>query len=454
MSRSDTRFLEVHGGKYRVTVPVPRQFQKAVGKTKLKRPLKTDSLVVANTLKWKVVAELKKQIHLAARATPADPLLEEALIMREALENDTSEGGPDDFTVMDAIHLRADQLAGDPIDEDPYTREPIYDSEREALAGFYFKVATGKGTPLTALLDQWHRQQINRKERTKGDDVRALKYLLDWCKANGIYPTIEAIKRKVAGRFIGDLPDIAASARNGQRLTNRTANKYISSLSAYWKWLKTRDMVAENVWRDQFLPKERVAPEDRERPFNDEEVQALLAGSPSMTALGSLMRIAALSGARIDAIVSLKVKHCENGLFRFKPQKKEAGERYVPIHSALVPLIETLKRGKAPDDDLFDGFPVPEPGSQRERSMPAVKAFGRYRVALGIDERREGRKRSLINFHSFRRWFITKAERAGIPEATIASVVGHKRPGMTFGVYSAGPGLELLRHCVEAVKLP
>jgi hypothetical protein len=54
-----------------------------------------------------------------------------------------------------------------------------------------------------------------------------------------------------------------------------------------------------------------------------------------------------VAGARIDAIVSLKVKHCEHGLFRFKPQKKEAGARYVPIHSALLLLIEALKQGRA-----------------------------------------------------------------------------------------------------------
>jgi integrase len=83
-----------------------------------------------------------------------------------------------------------------------------------------------------------------------------------------------------------------------------------------------------------------------------------------------------------------------------------------------------------------------------------VKAFGAYRKAVGVDERRPGKRRSLVNFHSFRRWFITKAERAGIPEPTIMTVVGHKRPGMTFGVYSGGPQWEQLRACVEAVKLP
>ena len=86
--------------------------------------------------------------------------------------------------------------------------------------------------------------------------------------------------------------------------------------------------------------------------------------------------------------------------------------------------------------------------------MPAVKAFTNYRRSLGVDERLPGRKRSLVNFHSFRRWFRTKAEQAGIPETTIAAVVGHKRQGETFGTYSAGPSMEQFRACVEAVKLP
>jgi hypothetical protein len=32
--------------------------------------------------------------------------------------------------------------------------------------------------------------------------------------------------------------------------------------------------------------------------------------------------------------------------------------------------------------------------------------------------------------------------------------VGHKRAGMSMGLYSAGPSLEQLRVCVEAVTLP
>ena len=53
-----------------------------------------------------------------------------------------------------------------------------------------------------------------------------------------------------------------------------------------------------------------------------------------------------------------------------------------------------------------------------------------------------GHRRSLVNFHSFRRCFITKAEQADQMEHIIAVVVGHKRTGMTLGRYSGGPLLE------------
>ena len=48
------------------------------------------------------------------------------------------------------------------------------------------------------------------------------------------------------------------------------------------------------------------------------------------------------------------------------------------------------------------------------------------------------KRRALTNFHSFRRWFITKCERADVKEPLIAAIVGHKRSGITLGRYSEG----------------
>jgi integrase len=106
-------------------------------------------------------------------------------------------------------------------------------------------------------------------------------------------------------------------------------------------------------------------------------------------------------------------------------------------------------------DDLFPEYPVPKRStSQRERSFRASNEFTEYRRSVGVEEVVPSRRRSLVNFHSFRRYFITKAEQADQMEHIIAVVVGHKRTGMTLGRYSGGPLLEQARRCVEAVRLP
>ena len=108
---ADTRYLELKNGKYRVTVAVPRALQGKL-RTKLKRPLKTDSRATANTLKWAVVAELKAIIDRAGRDVPQGDHL-----TREALELATHR-----VTVRDAQELaqldeeiarRADEMLGD-----------------------------------------------------------------------------------------------------------------------------------------------------------------------------------------------------------------------------------------------------------------------------------------------------------------------------------------------------
>ncbi|MEF2554480.1 tyrosine-type recombinase/integrase [Aurantimonas sp. A2-1-M11] len=167
-----------------------------------------------------------------------------------------------------------------------------------------------------------------------------------------------------------------------------------------------------------------------------------------------LIRIGALTGARIDAIVCLTVRDCENGHFRFKPQKSEPGPRLCPIHSDLQGIVKRRCADKEPDDDLFPEWPYPQKGSMREKSFKASNHFTEYRRSVGVDDVIPGNRRSRVNFHSFRRWFATKAEQADQPESIIAAVVGHKRQGMTLGVYSSGPKLEQARRCIEAVRFP
>jgi integrase len=93
-----------------------------------------------------------------------------------------------------------------------------------------------------------------------------------------------------------------------------------------------------------------------------------------------LMKIAALTGARLEAIVDLRAKDCQDGLFVFKPQKREKAARAVPIHSELRDLVARRLEGKSGADDLFPEYPVPKRStSQRERSFAASKEFTAYR---------------------------------------------------------------------------
>ena len=68
----------------------------------------------------------------------------------------------------------------------------------------------------------------------------------------------------------------------------------------------------------------------------------------------------------------------------------------------------------------------------------------RHRRACGLQDGEA--RRSLLNFHSLRRAFITLAINAGQPPHLVSLVVGHAegRKGMTMGRYYAGPSDEML----------
>ncbi|MES0175556.1 DUF6538 domain-containing protein [Mesorhizobium sp. M0006] len=438
---ADRRFLELHGNKWRVVVNVPRDLRSAIGKTKLKQSLETDSLAEANRLKWIVFEALQAQI---SQLQSPETARAEALRLA-ALRRRIEDAGTDPHHIDLEIVSRAEELAGKPVGVDR-EGQPVFDPRKEDVAVQFADVAFGRRTPMDA-----HRKtyldQLNVKARTRADDERAMGYLLDWCKREGVPAFLETFGKREAVRF-------ADAFRAPKGRSPVTLNKYMVRLSIYWKWLESRHAVDANVWAGRTYTVPRVLNEDKERPFTEAEMVKLLSGQASQQ-MHDLMRIAALTGARLEAIVDLRVKDCQDGTFTFKPQKKEPGARDCPIHTDLKAIVERRVAGKSPEDDLFPEWPpVRKKGSMRERSFKASNHFTNYRREVGVDDVREGKRRSLVNFHSFRRWFITTAERSGQPESTIQTVVGQKRASIAFGVYSGGPSLDQLRTCVEAVRLP
>ncbi|MBB3944091.1 integrase [Rhizobium skierniewicense] len=438
---------------------------KIIGKTRLKRSLETHSQAEAERRKHAIVAEflvmieaaragrLPKALVTGIAAAPSMSSKELTSLALDLRANLQSQEGDSEAVELETegIYQVADKIRGQEVGVDEETDNPIFDRQSAEKAGQFLRVALGKETPVREPLDLFH-AQVKWSPRTKSDSSRAITALEDWCEESRVPFVIEAITRRRAGQFIGDL-----AASTERPLTNRTINKYLSCLSQFWVWLEKRGYIEldSSPWSRQSLPKVQPSEDEKERPFTDDEVIRLFKAEPNQPYLKDVMLIGALTGARIDAIVSLRRKDIgDEGTIRFKRQKRERYSRQVPIHSALKSTIDRLVKGKQMDDALFPECPPIPPDTVQERSMPAVKAFTYFRRSQGVVDAVEGKRRERVNFHSFRRWFITKAIQAGQQELVVQIVVGQKPQSVAASVYLGGLTMEQMAQCVEAVKLP
>ena len=441
------QYLEWHRGSIRVTVPVPKALQGSIGSTRLKRSLHTDSPANAERIKHSVIHELKAMI--AAAEKPHEGIVGEALGWRSDLD---ALGGRERETLEMVLVDRAEEIeakAGLP-------------ASREFVA-----IAHGEATPINSLLDSYL-ASCGLAPRTQDGIKRTVRVYEAWAGANGEPTAIENINRKVAGRFV--------SGHLLPQMEPQSAGTYTKFLSGYWRFLEGKGYAEANPWTGQLqgvkqARKRRSLLLDSganeaggKRPYTDKEAHTLLYAVPDNATdrrTLDLVWIGALSGMRIDEICGLRVRDCQSGWFNVNADgkgKTAAAKRRVPIHPQLSPIVTRRCADKAPEAYLIDDLPEPPAGSIRERSMPASKAYTRFRRRLGIDERVEGQRQSNVDFHSWRRWFIRKAKDARQEPWTIADVVGHDTSdlplGLTMGRYPGRANDNALKACVEAVQLP
>jgi integrase len=267
-----------------------------------------------------------------------------------------------------------------------------------------------------------------------------------WLLAQGLPPTIEAITKRVAGRYVSE-------ELTGGAARPATVNRKVSSASSYWRWLEKRGHVEINVWANQSLSKvSRPGDPDDKRPFTDNEVRTLLSGKTDHE-VGDAIRVAALSGMRLGEIYGLTVAACADGWFDLRRVrvKTKSGQRRIPVHPDLKALVERRTKGKGVGEFLFHEA-GPQQGD-KVRSDAVGKRFSNYRQRVGVHEKADGDRQSRIDFHSFRRWFITKA-RVGFDRAVVAAIVGHEAGNITDDVYSGGPDDAVRIACVASVHLP
>jgi integrase len=451
----DSRYLTRQRQGWYCVVEVPPTLRGSLGR-RIKRTLKTTDIHVARARRWRVIAEIKAIIETARKAPHGDSITQEALAYREAMvvaeQDDTagpeSAGWDDEDAAIRAAETSQEALLRNAVAE---RAEAIEKAQGPQVAQAFYEMATGQATPIASYVDQWLSEGALRgaplKERTKAERRRAVAKFADWLQRSRLPMTVEAVSRRVAGRYVSEA--LIPSGRDAS-----TLGKSVRSLAAYWAWLQRRGHLPDEVrnpWSGQAPQKvaRDVTGIAAERAFTDVEIARLLTGHADVT-MADFIRVGALTGMRREEIGQLTAADCVEGVFIVREGKTAAAARRIPIHSRLAVLVEARCKGKLPGAFLFHELP----SKSGERTDAIGRAFMRYRRKLGIQEW-TGR-RSSVNFHSLRRWFITAAINAPQPPHIVSLVVGHKegREGMTMGRYWQGADDAALRACVEAVRLP
>lgn len=261
-----------------------------------------------------------------------------------------------------------------------------------------------------------------------------------------------AFIRKVAGlgkhvgksyRTKGYGLDRLLALTDGETISPQTQRRIVTQVGHFMDWAIYEGELVTNPFKTVRV--EAKGSPSHYEAMTDEEVTRLLALNDLR--IGDVLTMCLLSGMRAGEAVGLVrgdlVWKGNLGWFAWirpnevRTLKTEAAERFIPLHSALTPILNRLPQ----EDRLFPNLSV----------NMVTKRFALLRDRASID--RDG-----VVFHSSRKWFVTQCERAGVPEHWTASIVGHQSARsenrMTYGIYSAGISDEQKRGIVERVGLP
>ena len=194
----------------------------------------------------------------------------------------------------------------------------------------------------------------------------------------------------------------------------------------------------------------RAGKDEKRRTYTAEEICTLLTGLEGRP-LDALFRLGLFTGARLDELCSLQAKDVQeqegSWWLSITEGKTENAVRMIPVHSAIEPLVLTLKNEAASAKGNPDGwlFPNITPGGpDNKRSWNVSKKFTRERRKLGVDTPQ-------TVFHSTRKNLAEALEAGEVPLSTAKLIVGHERGDMTFGVYSKGQFVDLKAAIEKAV---
>ena len=266
------------GAGFEAVVDVPVSLREAVGRKRLRKGLGTRDVHVAKSKLTRALVELHLRIDDARRKVPAlDPVMVEAMELRKSVAavraGDLAGFG---FTPESEGYAGRRDCSCRPPRDRPRShnrphREPFRrtqsEHQGEARGETFAKVALGTAMPLLLHVDDWLAEPGQKevyRGRTSLDYRRMVGAFARWMDGEGLGSTVEAVTRRVAGRYLGLL--------HGQALSAARVRTVVAALSSYFQWMARRGVVPEetmNPWSGQAPRKAQGAPQEPERSFTD-----------------------------------------------------------------------------------------------------------------------------------------------------------------------------------------
>lgn len=261
---------------------------------------------------------------------------------------------------------------------------------------------------------------------------------------------LEEIDRRMVAEFVTEhLPNKKGpKAPTGQGPA--TIRKKVSQLGQIWVWARKRGNLprtAENPWHEQAPTAKEVKADAAEfRIFTPEEVKKLLAAIPAGKPLGDVIRVALLTGVRLEEVAGLDASQvdAEARWYFVRKGKSDNAPRYVPLVDMARDVIKARLLKVESQGPLFPDVPVRK--STGKQGGALSQAFTRQRRKL-LGEETDGH----LKQHCFRHLWRTMAGRAGVNTDHTLTMGGwaiQKRSDLPYD-----HGLELEQYCREQEKI-
>ena len=440
--------LDTQKGVYYAQLRVPKDAQEVIGKTAFRKTLQTRDKLEAQQRAIPLIQQWKAEIEVA-RLPQADRLNSQLSALRTSLSDLEKELTKPSLPKARKAELEDLKFTTESIiQEDILAAYKAKDAEElsdsqliEAQASYM--LATGQSTPFLEYLDAYlEDSQVENKtkqmKRTQITDYAAMAPLTSDARHDTVRMFIKALSKD-------------------RGLANKTIKLHLSSLAVYFEYLRVevgavpQDRI--NPFKGQKLPEvnRKTAAKIKRMAFAVEDIRRLEAelrkkatsnkASDQDRVLYDVFTFAIYTGARREEIGQLKVNSVTNGVIVIEDAKSSAGNRSVPLHSKLIPLVERLTAGAKANDYLFRKLTAAQYG---QRTDAIGKRFGRTKTALGYDER--------YVFHSLRKTVATQLEQAGILENVASDILGHEKAAtLSYGLYSTGTSIDQMKFALEAI---